>query len=243
MKIFYCHGCWNPDRTFSHDRKNQKMERRLAMLCTLLLIFSMGVMLGQKENFLSELSSLGLKSFLFFLIPTLVSIISCLHTDKTLYGEKALRFRRRRQMIVLFTLLALVLGLFCGLSGFNPTPVSFFKPALRYDFIHTDVFCGNQHRNAQRHPQKNPPVSSENPYYPPWHYSGLCHRRADLRSDPGYFSGRGRCCGKRNGLVQSCGSYHQPSGRRGTGKYCLYEQSYERIFLFFPNSHYCLQAQ
>lgn len=37
--------------------------------------FSMGVMLGQKENFLSELSSLGLKSFLFFLIPTLVSII------------------------------------------------------------------------------------------------------------------------------------------------------------------------
>lgn len=45
------------------------------MLCTLLLIFSMGVMLGQKENFLSELSSLGLKSFLFFLIPTLVSII------------------------------------------------------------------------------------------------------------------------------------------------------------------------
>ena len=35
----------------------------------------MGVMLGQKENFLSELSSLGLKSFLFFLIPTLVSII------------------------------------------------------------------------------------------------------------------------------------------------------------------------
>ena len=48
---------------------------RFLMLCTLLLIFSMGVMLGQKENFLSELSSLGLKSFLFFLIPTLVSII------------------------------------------------------------------------------------------------------------------------------------------------------------------------
>ena len=30
-------------------------------------------------------------------------------------------------MIVLFTLLALVLGLFCGLSGFNPTPVSFLS--------------------------------------------------------------------------------------------------------------------
>ena len=35
----------------------------LAMLCTLLLIFSMGVMLGQKENFLSELSSLGPVSY------------------------------------------------------------------------------------------------------------------------------------------------------------------------------------
>ena len=55
--------------------KLKKWNERLAMLCTLLLIFSMGVMLGQKENFLSELSSLGLKSFLFFLLPTLASII------------------------------------------------------------------------------------------------------------------------------------------------------------------------
>ena len=55
--------------------KLKKWNERLAMLCTLLLIFSMGVMLGQKENFLSELSSLGLKSFLFFFLPTLASII------------------------------------------------------------------------------------------------------------------------------------------------------------------------
>ena len=55
--------------------KLKKWNERLAMLCTLLLIFSMGVMLGQKDNFISELSSLGLKSFLFFLIPTVVSII------------------------------------------------------------------------------------------------------------------------------------------------------------------------
>lgn len=55
--------------------KLKKWNERLAMLCTLLLIFSMGVMLGQKENFISELSSLGLKSFLFFLIPTAASII------------------------------------------------------------------------------------------------------------------------------------------------------------------------
>ena len=55
--------------------KLKKWNERLAILCTLLLIFSMGVMLGQKENFISELSSLGLKSFLFFLIPTAASII------------------------------------------------------------------------------------------------------------------------------------------------------------------------
>ena len=53
----------------------KKASETISVMCTVLLIFSMGVMLGQKENFLSELSSLGLKSFLFFLLPTLASII------------------------------------------------------------------------------------------------------------------------------------------------------------------------
>ena len=44
------------------------------ILCTFILIFAMGVMLGKKENFLEELSSLGLSSFLFFLIPAGCSI-------------------------------------------------------------------------------------------------------------------------------------------------------------------------
>ena len=232
MKIFIVMGVGILIGRFLMTGRIKKWNERLAMLCTLLLIFSMGVMLGQKENFLSELSSLGLKSFLFFLIPTLVSIILVYILTKRFMEKKHSDYTAGPGP-----------GTFLRAFRFQSHACQLFKPALRYDFIHTDVFCGNQHRNAQRHPQKNPPVSSENPYYPPWHYSGLCHRRADLRSDPGYFSGRGRCCGKRNGLVQSCGSYHQPSGRRGTGKYCLYEQSYERIFLFFPNSHYCLQAQ
>ena len=38
------------------------------------MIFSMGVMLGKKDHFFEELSSLGLTSFLFFLIPTVLSI-------------------------------------------------------------------------------------------------------------------------------------------------------------------------
>ena len=75
MKIFIVMGVGILIGRFLMTGRIKKWNERLAMLCTLLLIFSMGVMLGQKENFLSELSSLGLKSFLFFLIPTLVSII------------------------------------------------------------------------------------------------------------------------------------------------------------------------
>lgn len=75
MKIFIVMGVGILLGRFLMTGKLKKWNERLAMLCTLLLIFSMGVMLGQKDNFLNELSSLGLKSFLFFLIPTLASII------------------------------------------------------------------------------------------------------------------------------------------------------------------------
>lgn len=51
------------------------MNEKLSLLCTLALIFSMGVMLGQRENFLEDLTALGMTSFLFFLIPTLLSIL------------------------------------------------------------------------------------------------------------------------------------------------------------------------
>ena len=77
MKIFIVMGVGILIGRFLMTGRIKKWNERLAMLCTLLLIFSMGVMLGQKENFLSELSSLGLKSFLFFLIPTLVSSPRC----------------------------------------------------------------------------------------------------------------------------------------------------------------------
>ncbi len=54
----------------------------ISMVCTALLIFSMGVMLGQKENFLEELSSLGLSSLLFFLVPTALSILTVFFLTK-----------------------------------------------------------------------------------------------------------------------------------------------------------------
>lgn len=53
----------------------KRLNERIELACTLILIFSMGVMLGQKENFLEELGRLGFSSFLFFLLPTALSIV------------------------------------------------------------------------------------------------------------------------------------------------------------------------
>ncbi len=56
-------------------RRWKKKNEYISLGCTLILIFSMGVMLGKKDDFFEELSSLGVTSFLFFLIPTVLSII------------------------------------------------------------------------------------------------------------------------------------------------------------------------
>ena len=53
----------------------KKLNEQISMCCTWLLIFAMGVMLGEREEFLEDLSMLGVRSFLFILIPTALSII------------------------------------------------------------------------------------------------------------------------------------------------------------------------
>lgn len=55
--------------------KAKTANEYLSLLCTFLLIFSMGVTLGSDDNFFEELSALGVTSFLFFLIPTALSIL------------------------------------------------------------------------------------------------------------------------------------------------------------------------
>ena len=55
--------------------KYRKQNEWVQLACTLLLIFSMGVMLGKRDNFLGELAELGLASFLCFLIPAVFSTI------------------------------------------------------------------------------------------------------------------------------------------------------------------------
>ena len=47
----------------------------LQLLTTLCLIFSMGVMLGSREGFIEEITTLGWESFLFFLLPTVGSVL------------------------------------------------------------------------------------------------------------------------------------------------------------------------
>ena len=41
-------------------RRAKKKNEYLSLFCTFILIFSMGVMLGKKDHFFEELSSLGL---------------------------------------------------------------------------------------------------------------------------------------------------------------------------------------
>ena len=47
----------------------------MQVVCTLFLIFSMGVLLGSRENFLEELSTLGIQSVIFFLLPSVGSVL------------------------------------------------------------------------------------------------------------------------------------------------------------------------
>ena len=71
--IVMCIGIFSR-KSFNPAQGEKKKNEYLSLFCTFILIFSMGVMLGKKDHFFEELSSLGLTSFLFFLIPTVLSI-------------------------------------------------------------------------------------------------------------------------------------------------------------------------
>lgn len=71
--IVMCLGIFVGHKFF--PKKLKKRNEQLQLVCTLVLIFSMGVVLGQRDNFLHELSTLGFQSFIFFLFPTVFSTI------------------------------------------------------------------------------------------------------------------------------------------------------------------------
>ena len=99
-------------------------NERVQLLCTLVLIFLMGVGLGQRDGFFSGLFNLGVKSFLFFLILTVLSVASVyLLTNGFMdgAGEKGRmdagakrREARNSDPMVFMALGALILGIGCG---------------------------------------------------------------------------------------------------------------------------------
>lgn len=54
----------------------KRINEILQTVCTVLLIFSMGVMLGSREDFVREITVLGSHSIIFFLIPSVFSVIA-----------------------------------------------------------------------------------------------------------------------------------------------------------------------
>ena len=60
---------------FLFPAKWKRINEFLQTVYTLLLIFSMGILLGSRENFVQEITTLGFQSILFFLIPSVFSVI------------------------------------------------------------------------------------------------------------------------------------------------------------------------
>lgn len=80
-------------------RRLKKKNEYLSLLCTFVLIFSMGVMLGEKDNFFEELSTLGVTSFLFFLIPTVLSVLLVYYlTQRFMKKDKEISAERGEEL-------------------------------------------------------------------------------------------------------------------------------------------------
>ncbi len=71
---------------FFFSERFKKGNELLQTICTALLIFAMGVTLGQKEDLLDNLLSLGLDSLLFFAIPTAASILIVIFLTRNFPG-------------------------------------------------------------------------------------------------------------------------------------------------------------
>lgn len=68
--------------------KWKRINELLQLICTLLLIFSMGVTLGSREDFLNTITTLGSQSILFFLIPAVFSVIAVYPLTKIFLNDK-----------------------------------------------------------------------------------------------------------------------------------------------------------
>lgn len=72
------------------DRKLKWCERG-QLICTCLLIFSMGVLLGSRENFISELLAIGVKSLVLAIIPIAFSVAVVYFLTKRFFYKESNR--------------------------------------------------------------------------------------------------------------------------------------------------------
>ncbi len=173
----------------SQKEKNELVQ----LLCTLLLIFSMGVGLGQRDSFFSELLFLGIQSFLFFLLPTLCSIVFVYfltrhfmaETDKETdrpspCKESASTPKKKRSNGIYGSWRT---DSWNWLRNFSH-PIQFFYSAdfpYAVDPVSADVLSRYQHRTSQRHTGQTPPVSCKNLNNPLWSYCRIVGRRSPMR--------------------------------------------------------------
>ena len=68
--------------------KWKHINELIQLICTLLLIFSIGVLLGSREDFLNTITTVGFQSFLFFLLPAVCSVIVVYPLTKIFLNNK-----------------------------------------------------------------------------------------------------------------------------------------------------------
>lgn len=90
-----CLGIFAGNRFVSQKQKEK--NEKLQALCTVLLIFSMGVTLGKRENFFQDLFSLGLRSFLFFIVPTGLSLVLVYFLTQRFMNDKDAEEKNKKE--------------------------------------------------------------------------------------------------------------------------------------------------
>lgn len=73
---------------FIKFKQTKIINEKIQLISTIALIFAMGVNIGSKENFVDELASLGITSFIFFIVPTLLSIFVVYFLTKRFMDDK-----------------------------------------------------------------------------------------------------------------------------------------------------------
>ena len=104
----------------------KKVNNMIQLICTLLLIFSMGAGLGRQEGFFQQLGELGIQSFLFFLLPTVLSAVIVYFLTRSLLRKhtenlESLNSEQEETAktsscdpMMFFAIGALLLGIGCG---------------------------------------------------------------------------------------------------------------------------------